>query len=316
METKWLEDFVSLAETRSFSRSAQLRHVTQPAFSRRIQALEAWAGADLVDRSSYPTRLTPAGKTMYDQALEMLQALQSTRSMLRAHASSDASMVGFAVPHTLAFTFFPRWVAQVQASFGPFKSRLIALNDHDAVMRLVEGGCDLLIVYHHSSQPLELDASRYEMVNLGQELLAPYCKPDNLGQPLFPLPGSSERPLPFLAYGPGAYLGRLTELILKEAGVPVHLERAYETDMAEGLKAMALEGLGVAFLPFSAVRDELQNGRLVNAALPGGPQFSLPMNLLGYREKPNPNHSNKENRVVHALWHFLQEQAAGLPLAG
>lgn len=52
METKWLEDFVSLAETRSFSRSAQLRHVTQPAFSRRIQALEAWAGADLVDRSS------------------------------------------------------------------------------------------------------------------------------------------------------------------------------------------------------------------------------------------------------------------------
>ena len=58
METKWLEDFVSLAETRSFSRSAQLRHVTQPAFSRRIQALEAWAGTDLVDRSSYPTRLT------------------------------------------------------------------------------------------------------------------------------------------------------------------------------------------------------------------------------------------------------------------
>ena len=36
---------------------------------------------------------------------------------------------------------------------------------------------------------------------------------------------------------------------------------------------MALEGLGVAFLPFSAVRDELQNARLVNAALPGGPQF-------------------------------------------
>ena len=76
METKWLEDFVSLAETRSFSRSAQLRHVTQPAFSRRIQSLEAWAGSDLVDRSSYPTRLTPAGETLYDQALEVLQALQ------------------------------------------------------------------------------------------------------------------------------------------------------------------------------------------------------------------------------------------------
>ena len=65
MDTKWLEDFVSLVETGSFSRSAQQRHVTQPAFSRRIQALEAWAGTDLVDRSSYPTRLTPAGETFY-----------------------------------------------------------------------------------------------------------------------------------------------------------------------------------------------------------------------------------------------------------
>src|ERR1700741_1071781 len=106
METKWLEDFVSLAETRSFSRSAQLRHVTQPAFSRRIQSLEAWAGTDLVDRSSYPTRLTPAGETLYGQSMEILQALQSTRAMLRGHGTGARDMVEFAVPHTLAFTFF------------------------------------------------------------------------------------------------------------------------------------------------------------------------------------------------------------------
>ena len=90
METKWLEDFVSLAETRSFSRSAQLRHVTQPAFSRRIQALEAWAGTDLVDRSSYPTRLTPAGETLHAQSLEMLQALHNTRAMLRRYSLAPA----------------------------------------------------------------------------------------------------------------------------------------------------------------------------------------------------------------------------------
>jgi DNA-binding transcriptional LysR family regulator len=80
MDTKWLEDFISLAETSSFSRSAQLRHVTQPAFSRRIQSLEAWAGVALVDRSSYPTRLTPAGTAFYTQALDILQSLQSLQS--------------------------------------------------------------------------------------------------------------------------------------------------------------------------------------------------------------------------------------------
>src|SRR5512133_2664387 len=140
METKWLEDFVSLAETRSFSRSAQLRHVTQPAFSRRIQALEAWAGTDLVDRSSYPTRLTPAGETLYAQSMEMLQALQSTRAMLRGHSSSNQEVVEFAVPHTLAFTFIPGWLSTLREQFGPVKTRLIALNVHDAAMRLVEGG--------------------------------------------------------------------------------------------------------------------------------------------------------------------------------
>src|SRR5438105_14504887 len=106
METKWLEDFVSLAETRSFSRSAQLRHVTQPAFSRRIQALEAWAGLDLVDRSSYPTRLTPAGETFHSQALEILSSLQPTRNMLRAHQVAGQDMIQFAVPLSIAFPFF------------------------------------------------------------------------------------------------------------------------------------------------------------------------------------------------------------------
>ena len=83
MDTKWLEDFVSLAETCSFSRSAQLRHVTQSAFSRRIQSLEAWAGVALVDRSSYPTRLTSAGATFYAEAVDILQNLQSSRIRLR-----------------------------------------------------------------------------------------------------------------------------------------------------------------------------------------------------------------------------------------
>jgi DNA-binding transcriptional LysR family regulator len=109
METKWLEDFVSLAETRSFSRSAQLRHVTQPAFSRRIQALEAWAGTALVDRSAHPTRLTPAGQTLYAQSLDILQALQSARAMLRGQAGA-ADVIDFAVPHALAFAFFPDWL--------------------------------------------------------------------------------------------------------------------------------------------------------------------------------------------------------------
>lgn len=303
METKWLEDFVSLAETRSFSRSAQLRHVTQPAFSRRIQSLEAWAGVDLVDRSSYPTTLTPAGQTLYAQALELLQSLQNTRAMLRGHDAAGQDFIEFAVPHTLAFTFFPAWVARLREAFGPLRSRLIALNVHDAAMRLVEGGCDVLMTYHHPSQPLQLDAERYEMVVLGQELIAPYAKAGPDGRPLFGLPGTAARPLPYLGYAPGAYLGGITDWILKQSQTPIHLERVYETDMAEGLKVMALEGHGMAFLPQSAVRKDVQAGALVEVCLSPGAPLSLTMEVRAYREKPGHRHTAQ--RSAMDLWGYL-----------
>ncbi|MBN9410967.1 MAG: LysR family transcriptional regulator [Burkholderiales bacterium] len=314
METKWLEDFVSLAETRSFSRSAQLRHVTQPAFSRRIQALEAWAGTDLVDRSSYPTRLTPAGQTLYTQSLEMLQALQNTRAMLRGHSAAGQDVIEFAVPHSLAFTFFPAWVTSLRASFGPIKSRLIALNVHDAVVRLVEGNCDLLIAFHHPSQPFQLDAAHYETLTLGQETLAPYSRPDAEGRALFQLPGRAGQPLPYLGYAPDAYLGRMVDVLLKQAGAPIHLDRVYETDMAEGLKAMALEGHGIAFLPQSSVRKEVRARRLVSAVPPELPGLEMAMEIRLCREKPTATGSGTSGapkRAAQALWDFLQ--AAGRP---
>jgi DNA-binding transcriptional LysR family regulator len=321
METKWLEDFISLAETRSFSRSAQLRHVTQPAFSRRIQALEGWAGTDLVDRSSYPTRLTPAGQTLYGQAIEMLQALQSTRAMLRGHSAAGQDVIEIAVPHTLAFTFFPSWVTTLREHFGPIKSRLIALNVHDAVLRLVEGSCDLLIAYHHPSQPLQLDANKYEMVSLGEEVVSAWVRPDADGAPRFRLPGRPGQPLPYLGYAPGAYLGRVVDQLLKESGTAIHLDRVYETDMAEGLKVMALEGHGIAFLPQSAVRKEIKARKLVSALPPEIDSLEATMEIRAYRERPGaplpakPAGSRsakalaaeglQPKRTADALWSYL-----------
>jgi DNA-binding transcriptional LysR family regulator len=115
MESKWLEDFVSLAETRSFSKAAAGRNVTQPAFSRRIQALEAWVGIELIDRSAYPTRLTEAGELFYGHAVELLGQVGQVRSLLRGQRADRNEVVDFAVPHNLSLTFFPKWVTSVEA---------------------------------------------------------------------------------------------------------------------------------------------------------------------------------------------------------
>ena len=283
METKWLKDFVNRFETRSFSRSAQLRHVTPPAFSRRIQALEAWAGVDLVDRSNYPTRLTPAGEIVHAQTLEILVALQSARNLMRSHRASGQDVIEFVIPHTLTFTFFPHWLMALRGRFRSVKTRLIALNVHDAVLRLTEGGGHLLIAYHHASQPLRLSPDRYEMLSLDHERLAAFAKADAQGQPIFRLVAGGP-PVPLLACAAGAHMGQMVEQIIRQMTVAPSLETLYETDMAEGLKAMALEGHGLAYLPVSSVRQELKSQRLVAAAPPGLGELTMQVRL--YRELP------------------------------
>jgi DNA-binding transcriptional LysR family regulator len=302
MDTKWLEDFISLAETRSFSRSAELRHVTQPAFSRRIQSLEAWLGTHLIDRTSYPTRLTPAGEVFYEQALEMLGQINNARILLRGKRPTAQTTVDFAVPHTLSLTYMPKWMTELQSDFGTINIHLIALNVHDAVMTIVEGGCDLLLCYHHPRQPVQLDASRYDMLVLGREALRAYARCDRAGEPKFVLPGSSKAPLPFLSYTSNAYLGRMVELILSDTKRPLYLEKCYETDMAEGLKMMALEGHGVVFLPESAATREVMQKQLARAD-GGQPGWEVEMEIRLYRERPTAQRTAKP--IVARLWDYL-----------
>ncbi len=110
----------------------------------------------------------------------------------------------------------------------------------------------------------------------------------------------------------GAYLGRVTELILKQSGIPIHLDRVYETDMAEGLKAMALEGHGVAFLPHSAVKKELRSRRLASAVLEGVPDMQMAMEVRAYRQRPSGKERAKG--TAEALWTYLQAHGTDKPL--
>jgi DNA-binding transcriptional LysR family regulator len=150
------------------------------------------------------------------------------------------------------------------------------------------------------------------MVSLGQEVISPYAKAGPDGQPLFSLPGKAGEPLPYLGYAPGAYLGRVTELILKQSSTAIHLDRVYETDMAEGLKAMAIEGHGVAFLPHSAVKKELRARKLASAVPPGVHDLQMVMDVRAYREKPTGKEPAKS--MVQSLWTYLQSQNSERPL--
>ena len=79
MELRWLEDFLALAEQRTFARAAAVRRMTQPAFGRRIRALEEWFGTRLFVRSAQGAVLTPAGEFLRAPAEELTRHVYQLR---------------------------------------------------------------------------------------------------------------------------------------------------------------------------------------------------------------------------------------------
>lgn len=298
MEIKWLEDFVSLANTRSFSKSAVERHVTQSAFSRRIQQLEQWLGVPLVDRSTYPTTLTAEGRRFRETAEEVLRLLYLERSQLRSGRAQGQGTITISTLHTLSISVFPGWLKTVEDGFGPINARLITDNFHDSIRVFAEGDCDFLLTYEHPRIPVLLDPERFPSLDLGGDRMIPVCAPGEDGRPRHQLPGSRDRPVPFLAYAPETFLGKLVGLMVAEAGDGLNLAHIYENPMAEGLKVMVLAGRGVAWLPESAVRGELASGQLV----PVGGAASIDMRIRIYRSM------DKVRPIVEKLWRYLKER--------
>lgn len=316
METKWLEDLAVLAETRNFSQAAQLRHITQSAFSRRIQALEAWAGTELVDRSSQPPQLTPAGEFLRKQGNGVLEALATTRGGLRCFNAGGQDTIDFAATPVLGFSFYPAWSAALTDAPGGVRTRLVAQNSDDCTMFQELGRrIDFLLAYDHPALARSPDMAVYEKLVLEQDVLMPVSKLGPDGAPLFEISCDASHPTPYLGYTAGACLGRLAEWMLEEAHGPVYLDQVYETDMVIGLKAMVLQGHGVAFLPRGAVRHEMEEGKVGCAAGLMRDELQLQLDVCMYRRKPSGEVPSK--RAAQSLWEGLGRGSSGTvqPLA-
>ncbi|MDF0732704.1 LysR substrate-binding domain-containing protein [Pseudomonas entomophila] len=297
MQTKWIDDLLAIAQTKNFSRAAELRCITQSALSRRIRSLEDWVGVELVDRGTYPVQLTKAGQTFCDEGREALSVFLELRSALRRGERMPGRSIQVVAGHTLSMTFLPKWFAQFQRRNGYFNARVLAANVQEAVIALAEGGCDLMIGYSHPRAPIVLDPDKFVGLRLGSDAFFPVSAPDAEGKPLFALPGTPETPIPYLAYTATSFLGRVVDVVLQGQPGQAHLKRFYEADMAMHLMRMAREGYGITWLPESAVEEELAAGRLVRA---GGAQWSAELEIWSFRSVGNGNQTMLE------LWKSLE----------
>jgi len=297
LEMKWLEDLTALAATRSFSQAAERRFVTQPAFSRRIRSLEAALGLTLVNRAKTPVELTEAGQLFLITARNVVDQVGEVLRHLHHLEGGSGEVVQVAAAHSLALGFFPGWIAKLRNEGMPMATRLVATNVGDAIHALREGGCDIMLAFYDPEATLQMDPEIFPSLHLGATEMLPVCSVDEQGHPLHNLDNGST--LPLLAYSAGAFLGRSVNALLRQRAL--RYTTVYETAMADSLKAMALQGLGVAWVPRLNVAAELKRGELV---ICGGPQWHVPLEIRLYRC------SLVRKASVRLLWRKLEAPLA------
>ncbi|MGH6761982.1 MAG: LysR family transcriptional regulator [Phyllobacterium sp.] len=292
MEIKWLEDFLALANTLNFSKAAEERHVTQSAFSRRIKQLEAWLGATLIDRATYPSRLTDAGERFIPVAQETLKGLYRVRRGFLVDEGADAQTVTFTALHTLSFTFFPPWLKELNAKFGPILSRLRPDSGsmEDNANSLIDGDCDFLLTYVHPSVPLLLNPKAFDSRLLGYENIIAVSAPDGEGCPLHMLERGAG-PFPYISYEKSSFFGQLLAELFSRR-VP-NYTLVHEGSMSVGLKGMSIAGWGVSWVPESLIKAELANGTLVRAC---SPSWDIEVEIRLYRSTGN------RRPLVNRIW--------------
>ncbi|HTH12632.1 MAG TPA: LysR family transcriptional regulator [Acidovorax sp.] len=298
MQLKWLEDFIVLAQERSYTRAAELRHVTHPAFGRRIRALEAWAGTPLVERGGGPVTLTPAGQSFLETAAHMARSLAQSHEELQSLAGRQARTVTLATGRTLARTVVADWLVRLQPILQNaelcVRTRALA----DTVALLERSEADFSLVYHHPALAVRLDARQFLHLTVASDRLVPISRATAQGHALHRF-GQDHLPVPYLAYAPQLALGRLVEDHLSQNPNAPRLQRVVECDSADAHYEYVQKGLGVAWLPWSMVHADCQAKRLAPA---GDARMEVRFDVRLYRPKRRLGPS------AEALWKALAQR--------
>jgi DNA-binding transcriptional LysR family regulator len=247
MDIDGLTDFVTLAACKSFSKAAALRNITQPAFSRRIQALEASVDTALVDRRSKDFRLTAAGERFLVYARSIIdlstRAIDDAKSTLtRLHEP-----VYIAAPAYVSKTFFPRWYKAMQKSIPGLAMRISQQRGSDAIEGLHKGTADFALVLLSKKVKPCYNLDDLVHCSIGTDKMIAVRSRQSKDDKL-------------LMYEQGSYMNSCAEFILGETAKH---DVVFETSSTGLMKEMALAGFGTAVLPQSVIEDDLDDEYLV-----------------------------------------------------
>ena len=258
MNLSWLDDFLALANALNFSRAADERHMTQPAFSRRIRALEEWLGVPLFDRSAQPVRLTPAGDWFRENAHDLLKRVGRLPHQAHEVAAAHDGALRFCATHALSLTFLPAWLRRIDTIIPG--SRLEVMSDvlSQCEAAMLAGRAQFMISHAHAHVPGRLRTPDFESIVIGQDTLRCVGSPGAMAAWQ-----ADSRPL--LQYSETSGLGRIISGLTGTVFDAAHAHVVFTAHLATMLRSMAIDGRGLAYLPDSLIDTDLREGTLTCA---------------------------------------------------
>jgi LysR family transcriptional regulator, hypochlorite-specific transcription factor HypT len=296
MDLDWLKDFLALADEKNFSRAADARHVTQPAFSRRIRALENWIGTPLFERSAQGATLTPAGAHFRPLAEELIRTLRRAQRETRAVGTRETASLLIAATHALSFTFFPGWIRRHVRLEALGTLNLISDSMEACEEIMLAGEVEFLLCHYHAGAPTRFDPDRFRSITVGSDTLVPVSAPDAEGHPVWPLIADPERQTRLLAYSQASGLGRILAAHQVTGTEAPGLGTVFTSHHAATLMSMARQGHGIAWLPQTLIEDDLACARLVRAG-PEGASIAVEIRLF--------RSMDAQSSAANELWTLL-----------
>lgn len=250
MDTQALKTFVDIASSGSFSATAERLHLSQPAISKRIAALEQQVGHKLLDRVGRKVMLTEAGHNLLPHAQQVLITLaDATRSLSRLH-NDVSGRLSVGTSHHIGLHRLPPVLRQFTQQFPDVDLDIHFMDSEQACDAVIDGRLEMAVV----TLPPDPDA------RLTTQLLWPDPL-DVIVGPAHPLAEYSEVNLTTLASYPAVlpdeqtYTHRIIQTALQRVNTQLHVRLA--TNYLETIKMLVNIGLGWSVLPRAMIDDDI-----------------------------------------------------------
>lgn len=271
MQLESLRMFVDVVETGSFSRAAQLNHVTQSAVSQQIRALETRYEQRLLSRSARQVTATPAGERLFRGCKEILARFAEVEQEIREQASEVSGGCTVSSIYSVGLHELHAIQRQMLKEHPKVNLRLNYRRSDQVYDDVILGAADLGLVAYPQAR------AGVDIIPFRDDRLSVILPPGHALAGKAKIPMAALVQLPFIAFDREAPSRKGIDKLFRDKGLD--LTPAMEMDNVETIKRAVELGLGVSVLPQPSVQHEVATGTLVAKPFQEG-TFTRPIGIL------------------------------------